>query len=72
MTECKELASKVVRVLTIYQESTYGPEVHIEFTDGTCFSVCLKSDITVEAKYISDEGGQPVILRDYSSPAIPR
>jgi hypothetical protein len=72
MTECKELASKVVRVLTIYDEGTYGPEVHIEFTDGTCFSTCLKNNVTIEAKYISDEGGQPVVLRDYSSPAIPR
>lgn len=72
MTECKELANKVVRLLAIYEESTYGPEVHMEFTDGTCFSVCLKNNVTIEAKYSSDEGGQPVILRDYSSPAIPR
>ena len=72
MTECKELADKVVRVLTIYEEATYGPEVHIEFTDGTCFSACLKNNVTLEAKYISDEGGQPVILRDYTSPAIQR
>jgi hypothetical protein len=72
MTECKELASKVVRLLTIYEESTYGPEVHMEFTDGTCFSAYLKNNVTIEAKYISDEGGQPVILRGYSCPAIPR
>jgi hypothetical protein len=72
MTECKELASKVVRVLTIYEDGTYGPEVHIEFTDGTCFSACLKNTISIEAKYTRDDGGQPLVLRDYSSPAIPR
>jgi len=72
MTECKELSSKVVRTLTVYEDGTYGPEVHIEFTDGTCFSACLKNNITIEAKYMRDEGGQPVVLRDYSGPAIPR
>jgi hypothetical protein len=26
----------------------------------------------IEAKYIHDQGGEPCILRDYSTPAIPR
>jgi hypothetical protein len=42
MIHCKELSDKVVRLLTIYEDGTYGPEVHIEFTDGTTFSACLK------------------------------
>jgi hypothetical protein len=50
----------------------YGPEVHIEFTDGTTFCACLKNQMTIEAKYIHDQGGEPNILRDYSSPAVPR
>jgi len=66
MIECKELTSKVVRSLTVYEDGTYGPEVHIEFTDGTAFSACLKS--TIEAKYTRDEGGEPRVLRDYSPP----
>jgi hypothetical protein len=72
MIQCKELSNKVVRLVTIYEDGTYGPEVHIEFTDGTTFSACLKTNISIEAKYIHDQGGEPSILRDYSAPAIPR
>jgi hypothetical protein len=68
MIECKELTSKVVRLVTIYEDGMYGPEVHIEFADGTIFSACLKSNVSIEAKYIRDEGGEPCVLRDYSSP----
>jgi hypothetical protein len=66
MIQCKELSDKVVRLVTIYEDGTYGPEVHIEFTDGTTFSACLKTNISIEAKYIHDQGGEPCILRDYS------
>jgi hypothetical protein len=72
MIHCKELTDKVVRLVSIYEDSMYGPEVHIEFTDGTTFCACLKNQMTIEAKYIHDEGGEPNILRDYSSPAVPR
>jgi len=65
MIECKEFDNKVVRRLTLYEDGTYGPEVHIEFTDGTAFSACLKS--TIEAKYLRDEGGEPRVLRDFTS-----
>ena len=72
MIHCKELSDKVVRLLTIYEDGTYGPEVHIEFTDGTTFSACLKTNVSIEAKYIHDEGGEPSVLRDYSTPTVPR
>jgi hypothetical protein len=51
MIHCKELSDKVVRFVTIYEDGTYGPEVHIEFTDGTTFSACLKTNVSIEAKY---------------------
>jgi hypothetical protein len=72
MIHCKELTDKVVRLVSIYEDGMYGPEVHIEFTDGTTFCACLKNQMTIEAKYIHDQGGEPNILRDYSSPAVPR
>jgi hypothetical protein len=72
MIHCKELSDKVVRLVTIYEDGAYGPEVHIEFTDGTTFSACLKANVSIEAKYIHDQGGEPCILRDYSMPDIPR
>jgi len=72
MIECNELTSKVVRLLKIYEDGSYGPEIHIEFTDGTTFSACLRNHPAIEAKYFRDDGGEPRILRDYSAFANPR
>jgi len=66
MVECSELAGKVIRSLTLYEDANYGPEISIDFTDGTNFSACLMPRFTVEAKCTRDEGGQPVVLQDYS------
>lgn len=52
MIECKELAGKVVRICRIDKDGRNGPEIHIEFTDQTVFSVCLKTDISIETKSI--------------------
>ena len=71
MIECKELAGKVIRLFTIFEDGHYGPDIQIEFTDGTRFSACLKTAISIESIYSQDQGGQPEILRDYSSRAIP-
>lgn len=70
MTECKELANKVVQKVTLYEEGDQGPEVNIEFTDGCNFNVCLKTEI--EAKLTLDEGGEPRVLKNYSIPASER
>jgi hypothetical protein len=43
MIECKELAGKVIRICRIDKDGSNGPEIHIEFTDQTTFSVCLKT-----------------------------
>lgn len=72
MVECKELTGKVVRALTLFEDASYGPEISIDFTDGTNFSVCLGTRFTLEAKCTRDDGGQPVVLKDYSMPAVPR
>ncbi len=67
MIECKELAGKVIRACHIYDDSSYGPEVHIEFTDETTFSARLNTKVSIEAKCIHDQGGEPQILKDYTS-----
>jgi hypothetical protein len=72
MVECKELNGKVVRALTLFEDGSYGPEISIDFTDGTNFSVCLGTRFTLEAKCTRDDGGQPVVLKDYSMPVVPR
>ncbi|SNS41325.1 hypothetical protein SAMN05421770_101867 [Granulicella rosea] len=72
MIECKELTNKVVRRFELYEDGAYGPEIFVEFTDGTTFSACLRSQLSIEAKFMSDEGGEPCVLRDYSTPATAR
>ncbi len=71
MIECPELAGKVVRTLTLYEDDSDGPEVCIEFTDGVVFSASLNVAATLEARCTRDEGGQPLVLKDYT-PAAPR
>jgi hypothetical protein len=63
--DCKELAGKVVRGCTIYENGGDAPEVVIEFTDETTFSVRLKTTVSVEANCIRDEGGQPQIVKAF-------
>ena len=72
MIECKELAGKVIRLCTLFEEASYGPEIQMEFTDGTSFNVCLKSTVLIEAKCMRDDGEQPQVLKDFTSPIIPR
>lgn len=71
MIECKDLAGKVVRSITVFEEGRYGPEVSIDFEDGSNFNVCLGVKMTVEAKLTRDDGGQPQVLKDYITPAVP-
>jgi hypothetical protein len=70
--ECKELAGKVVRSLTIYLDGCDGPEVSIDFEDGSNFNACLGVKTTLEAKWTLDEGGQPQVLKDYTALVQPR
>jgi hypothetical protein len=72
MIDCKELAGKVIHLCTIFEDGSDGPDLQIDFTDGTSFTVSLKTDVTIEAKSIRDDGGQPQVLKDYTAPAIPR
>jgi len=72
MVVCDEFVGKVVKTFTLYEDSGDGPEICIEFTDGTVFSSCLKTSTSLEAKMTRDDGGQPRLLKDYSTPAIPR
>jgi hypothetical protein len=66
-----ELAGKVIRLFTIFEDGHYGPDIQIEFTDGTRFSACLKTAVSIEATYSQDQGAESDVLRDYSSRAIP-
>jgi hypothetical protein len=71
MIDCKDLAGKVVRSITLFEDGRYGPEITIDFEDGSSFNACLGVKMTLEAKWTLDEGGQPQVLKDYTTPAIP-
>jgi hypothetical protein len=66
------LAGKVVRSLRIFEDGNDGPEVSIDFEDGSNFNACLGVKMTLEAKWTRDDGGQPQMLKDYTTPAVPR
>jgi hypothetical protein len=71
MIECKDLAGKVIRSITIFEDSNDGPEISIDFEDGSNFNACLGFKVTLEAKLTRDDGGQPQVLKDYTTPAVP-
>ena len=63
--ECTELVNRTVQNLKILDDPRYGREVHIEFTDGTMFTVTLQVAATVEAKHYRETGGELEVLREY-------
>ena len=67
MIECRELEGKVIRRCDIDKDSKGGPEIHIEFTDETVFSVCLKTDVSIETKLLP-ERKRLQIVRDQNAP----
>ncbi len=72
MMVCKEFVGKVVSNFTIYEDTIDGPEICIEFSDGTVFSSCLKTSTALEAKVTRNEGGHPRLLKDYSTLSVSR
>jgi hypothetical protein len=66
MFECKGLVGKVIEEAAIHADSNFGPEFSLTFTDGTVFSFSVSNRPPIEAKLTRDEGGQPVVLHDYS------
>ena len=63
--ECTELANRTVQNLKILDDPKYGREVHIEFTDGTMFTVTLQVQTAVEAKHYRETGGELEVLQEH-------
>lgn len=72
MIDCKELAGKVIHRCILFEDGSDGPDLQIDFTDGTSFTVSLTTDVTIETKSIRDDGGHPQVLKEYTAPAVPR
>ena len=71
MIECNELAGKVIRICRIEKDGSNGPEIHIEFTDQTTFSVCLKTDISIETNSLNGPS-RLRLVDDLDKPMNPR
>ena len=54
MIERKDLAGKTIRGCHIEKDGMLGPEISIEFTDDTVFSICLKTEVLLQAKKVGD------------------
>ena len=67
MTHCDELVGKTIRSCSLYQDGSYGPEILIEFTDGTAFNACLKTSTMLEAKLLQKTSDQAELLKDFTS-----
>ena len=64
MKRCEELVGKVVPDFLMYEDAPYGPEIQIEFTDGTIFNSCVKTTTTLESKLLQKELGEAEHLKD--------
>ena len=67
MTKCDELVGKTVRSCSLYEDGRYGPEVLIEFTDGTVFNASVKTTPKLEAKLLQKTGDEAELLQDFVS-----
>jgi hypothetical protein len=72
LVECKDVAGRVVRSLTLYEDGPYGPEVSVDFEDGTNFTATLHARHVIEGKLTRDEGGEPVLLHQFLTPPSTR
>lgn len=73
--ELSEAANLTVQTLRVYDDPSYGREVHLTFTDGTQISIDLEVSTRVKAKhYRDDQTGGLKILRKHEetlSEAVP-
>jgi len=67
MIECKELIGKVLRQCDLFEDGSDGPELQLDFTDGTSFVVSLRNQVALEVKCIQNDGGEPRIVKDYTA-----
>ena len=66
MTRCVELVGKVVEKFTLYEDGPYGPEIQIEFTDGTSFNACVSTRSKIEARLLHNSPSQSEVLKVFT------
>ena len=68
MTECRELAGKIIESFRLYLLRRLQPEVNIDFTDSTALNVFSKRERFIEAKHPQSGEGEPRLLQDNFCP----
>ena len=61
--ECAEAVGKTVASLKLFRDSGDGPELQIDFTDGTSLNCCFNTKPSFEATLLRAGVGEPEILR---------
>lgn len=64
--ECKQAIGKTVSSLRVYRDSGDGPELQIDFSDGTSFNCSFASKPTFEASLIRPGAGEPEVLQRFN------
>ena len=65
MVRCEELVGKIIESFSFYEDGPYGPEILVEFTDGTLFNSCFRTSNLVEAKLLQKTDGGSEVLKDF-------
>lgn len=63
--ECAEVSGKTVQRFRIHRDTGDGPELHIDFTDGTSFSYSICCLPSARATLYKGGIGTPEILSEY-------
>ena len=71
MMHCEAFVGKVVRKFSLFEDGPYGPEINIEFTDGTGFNACLKTSHALEAKLLRNTADGTEVIQDLSTHTAP-
>lgn len=61
---CSSLVNKIVQEFKIYDDPQFGREVHIDFTDGTAFSIQFKVNTSIEARHYRESRGELDIIQE--------
>ena len=65
MVQCDELVGKVVHAFSLFEDGPDGPEIQVQFTDGTVFHSCLNIRTFLEAKLLRNSASRSEVLHDF-------
>lgn len=67
IVECRQVEGKTIRSLNIYPDGDYGPELQIDFSDGTGFNFVVGNQPNIEASFLLETPSGPETLHSYTA-----